>query len=68
MPLSSHYVAALNSAGLDPHAVRRMSQLEDAGFLGMLMNDYATYGVTDLEDKQKLFRWVQMCTPRRLRD
>ena len=58
MPLSSHYVAALSSSGLDTNSVRRMSQLDDAAFLGMLMNDYATYGVVDLEDKQKLFRWV----------
>lgn len=28
-------------------------------FLGLLMSDYASYGVTDVEDKQRLFRLIK---------
>ena len=57
MPLSSSILFSLQSAGLEAYA-RRLSGLEDAAFLSMLMNDYATYGVVDVEDKQKLFRYA----------
>ena len=56
MPLSSYIISSLQAAGLEPTSVRRMANLEDAVFLSLLMNDYASYGVVDVEEKQKLFR------------
>ncbi len=48
----------LSSAGLDRYS-GAFAQVTAAGFLGLLMQDYAKYGVTDIEDKQRLFRLIK---------
>lgn len=47
--------SAIAEAGLGRHAAA-LAQLSDAQFLGLLMSDYVKFGVTDLEEKQRLFR------------
>ena len=48
----------LSEAGLQHHAVN-FAGIEPEVFRSLLMQDYAKYGVTSLEDKQKLFRLVK---------
>jgi hypothetical protein len=57
MPLSSYFLQQLNAAGLEVYA-KKLSYLDDAAFLSMLMSDYSIYGVTEVEDKQRLFRYT----------
>jgi kinesin family protein 2/24 len=55
MPLSHRIVTGLHASGLDGF-VSKFQALTDAEFHGLLMSDYATFGVVDVEDKQRLFR------------
>lgn len=55
MPLSAYIVSNIQAAGLEQYA-RKLQALDDQQFLSMLMSDYSTYGVVDVEDKQRLFR------------
>ena len=48
----------LSEAGLQHHAMN-FAGIEPEVFRSLLMQDYAKYGVTSLEDKQKLFRLVK---------
>ncbi len=48
----------LANAGLKHH-VSKFQGVEPEVFRSLLMQDYAKYGVTSLEDKQKLFRLVK---------
>ena len=48
----------LANAGLKHHA-GNFQGVEPEVFRSLLMQDYAKYGVTSLEDKQKLFRLVK---------
>ncbi|QDZ17805.1 kinesin-domain-containing protein [Chloropicon primus] len=48
----------LVNAGLKHHA-NKFEGVEPEVFRSLLMQDYAKYGVTSLEDKQKLFRLVK---------
>eukprot|EP00798_Chlamydomonas_sp_ICE-L_P010331 gene10331-8267_t len=56
--VSAHVNNCINSAGLDKY-VRAFSPISDEKFCALLMQDYGTYGVLDLEDKQKLFRLLK---------
>ncbi|KAG1655340.1 hypothetical protein FOA52_008855 [Chlamydomonas sp. UWO 241] len=58
MPLSARIVRGLQDSGLDPY-VPKFSPLADGAFLGLLMSEYARYGVVDVEDKQRLFRLLK---------
>lgn len=55
MSLSTRVLQSIQNAGLEQYA-SRFSVLSDSDFMGLLMSDYATYGVVDVEDKQRLFR------------
>lgn len=56
--VSGPIVRGLGDAGLARFTDNFM-RLPDASFLSLMMSDYATYGVVDLEDKQKLFRLIK---------
>lgn len=58
MPLSHRIVTGLHASQLDAF-VAKFQQLTDAEFQGLLMSDYASYGVVDVEDKQRLFRLLK---------
>lgn len=62
MPLSTRIVRGLQDSGLELY-VDKFAPLGDADFLSMLMSDYARYGVVDVEDKQRLFRWTRASAP-----
>ncbi|KXZ53036.1 hypothetical protein GPECTOR_8g401 [Gonium pectorale] len=56
-------VSALVVRGLEDAGLKRFipafAQITDQAFLGLMMSDYASYGVVDLEDKQRLFRLIK---------
>mmetsp|Transcript_12612 Transcript_12612/g.27255 ORF Transcript_12612/g.27255 Transcript_12612/m.27255 type:complete len:659 (+) Transcript_12612:246-2222(+) len=58
MPLSRNIVNCLVDAGLDRY-VAAFSPISDQKFLSLLMSDYGTYGVVEVEDKQRLFRLLK---------
>lgn len=51
-------VGWLQSAGLE-HYVPAFEVLSEEAFLKLLMQDYGKFGVTDMDDKQKLFRLIK---------
>lgn len=46
------------AAGLDQY-VQAFAGIPDERFAGLLMQDYASFGITELEDKQRLFRLLK---------
>ena len=56
--VSSRISGWLSDAGLSEYA-GNFAILSDEAFLSLLMSDYAAYGVTVLEHKQKLFRLIK---------
>ena len=59
--VSSNVVVCLASAGLERYA-NAFAGTSDERFCALLMQDYGGYGLTDLEDKQKLFRLLKVST------
>eukprot|EP00798_Chlamydomonas_sp_ICE-L_P027410 gene27410-4704_t len=56
--VSAHVSNCLASSGLEKY-VPAFASMSDDRFCGMLMQEYANYGISDLEDKQKLFRLLK---------
>lgn len=56
--VSSSVARGLEDAGLK-RFVPAFSGVSDQAFLGLMMSDYASYGVVELEDKQRLFRLIK---------
>ncbi len=56
--VSSTVARGLEDAGLK-RFVPAFSGVSDQAFLGLMMSDYASYGVVELEDKQRLFRLIK---------
>lgn len=56
--VSATVVRALEEAGLKRFATN-FSAVPDSQFLSLMMSDYASHGVIELEDKQKLFRLIK---------
>ncbi len=56
-------VSAIVSRGLEDAGLKRFiphfQHLSDVAFAGLMMSDYASHGVTDLEDKQRLYRFIK---------
>ncbi|KAJ9508955.1 hypothetical protein QJQ45_028285 [Haematococcus lacustris] len=55
---SSNILLCLSAAGLAKYA-NNFTQLTDQQFLSLLMSEYGSYGIVDMEDKQKLFRLLK---------
>ncbi|KAL6763284.1 P-loop containing nucleoside triphosphate hydrolase protein [Haematococcus lacustris] len=55
---SSNILLCLSAAGLAKYA-NNFAQLTDQQFLSLLMSEYGSYGIVDMEDKQKLFRLLK---------
>eukprot|EP00803_Ostreobium_quekettii_P002186 evm.model.scf_360.1 EVM.evm.TU.scf_360.1 scf_360:11705-21458(+) len=58
MAANSSVAIWLEGAGLGRH-VPAFEGLSEESFLGLLMQDYGKFGVTDMEDKQRLFRLIK---------
>ncbi|GFR51132.1 hypothetical protein Agub_g13486 [Astrephomene gubernaculifera] len=56
--VSAIVVRGLEEAGLKKF-VGAFAGISDQAFLGLMMSDYASHGVIDLEDKQRLFRLIK---------
>lgn len=56
-------VSAIVSRGLEDAGLKRFvphfQGMKDADFCQLMMSDYASHGVTDLEDKQRLYRFIK---------
>ncbi|GIL77938.1 hypothetical protein Vretimale_6530 [Volvox reticuliferus] len=56
--VSAIVVRGLEDAGLK-RFIPAFAGISDQAFLGLMMSDYPSHGVVDLEDKQKLFRLIK---------